>query len=193
MQDANIVCIFHSLICTDSPKGFLRLDFMRMMCIIGSRNRFPFSGEVNDMKLIYPAIFTPYFDEGGYDVTVPDLPDCIASGDTLGEAIEDAVKQASGVILSIMEKGGDVPPASEYQDVVLEDPDDFVSLIVLDMGAYSDARAVKSVRKNITIPAWLNAYGEAHNVNFSKVLQEALLSMTQKKSERRDHGRQSQT
>ena len=76
------------------------------------------------MKLIYPAIFTPYFDEGGYDVTVPDLPDCIASGDTLGEAIEDAVKQASGVILSIMEKGGDVPPASEYQDVVLEDPDD---------------------------------------------------------------------
>ena len=39
----------------------------------------------------------------------------------------------------------------------------------------------KSVRKNITIPAWLNAYGEAHQVNFSKVLQEALLSMTQKK------------
>ena len=56
------------------------------------------------MKLIYPAIFTPYFDEGGYDVVVPDLPDCLASGDTLADAIEDAVHQASGVILSIMEK-----------------------------------------------------------------------------------------
>lgn len=142
------------------------------------------------MKLIYPAVFTPYFDEGGYDVTVPDLPDCFASGDTLEDAIEDAVSQASGVILSIMEKGGDVPPASEYMDVKLEDPDDFVSLIVLDMGAYSDAHAQKSVRKNITIPAWLNAYGEAHHVNFSKVLQEALLSMTQKKSDRRDMEKQ---
>lgn len=144
------------------------------------------------MKLIYPAIFTPYFDEGGYDVTIPDLPDCTASGDTLEDAIEDAVNQASGVILSIMEKGGEVPPASEYQEIQLDDPDDFISLIVLDMGAYSDAHAVKSVRKNITIPSWLNAYGEAHHVNFSKVLQEALLSMTQKKFERRDHGQQKQ-
>ena len=143
------------------------------------------------MKLIYPAIFTPYFDEGGYDVTVPDLPDCMASGDTLADAIEDAVNQASGVILSIMEKGGEVPPASEYSDVELEDPDDFVSLIVLDMGAYSDAHAMKSVRKNITIPAWLNAYGEAHHVNFSRVLQEALLSMTQKKHDRKNPARPS--
>ncbi|MBP3873686.1 MAG: type II toxin-antitoxin system HicB family antitoxin [Lachnospiraceae bacterium] len=136
------------------------------------------------MKLIYPAVFTPYFDEGGYDVSIPDLPDCFASGDTLAEAIEDAVNQASGAILSIMEKGGDVPPASEYQDIKVDDEDDFVSLIVLDMGAYSDAHAQKSVRKNITIPAWLNAYGEAHHVNFSRVLQDALLSMTQKKRER---------
>ena len=139
------------------------------------------------MKLIYPAIFTPYYDEGGYDVTIPDLPDCTASGDTLAEAIDDAVSQASGVILSIMEKGGDVPPASGYSEIRLDDPDDFVSLIVLDMGAYSDAHALKSVRKNITIPAWLNAYGEAHHVNFSKVLQEALLSMTQKKRDRREN------
>ena len=136
------------------------------------------------MKLIYPAVFTPYFDEGGYDVSIPDLPDCFASGDTLAEAIEDAVNQASGAILSIMEKGGDVPPASEYQDIKVDDEDDFVSLIILDMGAYSDAHAQKSVRKNITIPAWLNAYGEAHHVNFSRVLQDALLSMTQKKRER---------
>ena len=139
------------------------------------------------MKLIYPAIFTPYYDEGGYDVTIPDLPDCLASGDTLSEAIEDAVNQASGVILSIMEKGGEVPPASEYMDIHTDDPDDFVSLIVLDMGAYSDAHAQKSVRKNITIPAWLNAYGEAHQVNFSRVLQEALLGMTQKKRDRHDN------
>ena len=42
------------------------------------------------MKLIYPAIFTPYFDESGYEVTIPDLSGCTASGDTLEEAIEHA-------------------------------------------------------------------------------------------------------
>ena len=133
------------------------------------------------MKLIYPAIFTPYFDEGGYDVTIPDLPECSAAGDTLEEAIDDAVDQASRWVLSAMERGEDIPPASDYADITTEDEDDFVSLIVLDMGAYSDSHAQKSVRKNITIPAWLNAYGEAHQVNFSRVLQDALLGLTQKK------------
>lgn len=51
----------------------------------------------------------------------------------------------------------------------------FKSLIVLDMDAYSEKYGTKVVRKNITIPAWLNTYGEKNNINFSKVLQEALL------------------
>jgi len=131
------------------------------------------------MKLIYPAIFTPYFDEGGYDVVVPDLPGVQASGDTLEQAIEDAVDAASRFILQKMENGEDVPPASNYADVSPEDVDDFVSLLVIDMGAYSEAHQQKSIRKNITIPAYLNAYGEAHHLNFSKVLQDALLGMTQ--------------
>lgn len=138
------------------------------------------------MKLIYPAVFTPYFDEGGYDVVFPDLPDCTAFGDSLEEAIDDAANQASRCILTLMEKGKDVPPASDHSDIELDDPDDFINYVVLDMGAYSEAHAQKSVRKNITIPSWLNAYGEAHHVNFSKVLQEALLSMTQRRRQEND-------
>jgi len=134
------------------------------------------------MKLIYPAVFTPYFDEGGYDVTIPDLPECTAAGDTLEAAMDDAVDQASRWILAHMEKGEDIPPASGCRDVKTEDEDDFVSLIVLDMGSFSDAHAQKAVRKNITIPSWLNAYGEAHHINFSKLLQDALLGLTQRKN-----------
>ncbi len=132
------------------------------------------------MKLIYPAVFTPYFDEGGYDVAVPDLPGCSASGDSLEEAIDEAVNQASMWILNRMEKGEDVPPASSITAIRADDEDDFVSLLVLDMGSYSEAHSKKVVRKNITIPAWLNAYGEAKHVNFSRLLQEALLGLTQK-------------
>ena len=43
------------------------------------------------------------------------------------------------------------------------------------MDDYSERYGSKSVRKNITIPAWLNTYGEKNNVNFSKVLTDALL------------------
>ena len=135
------------------------------------------------MKLIYPAIFTPYFDESGYEVTIPDLSGCTASGDTLEEAIDEAVDQASMWIMSRMEKGEEVPPASAYSDIHTDDEDDFVSLLVLDMGAYSEAHSKKVVRKNITIPAWLNAYGEAKHVNFSRLLQNALLGLTQKSND----------
>ncbi len=150
------------------------LDFVRIICI-----NYTMEKRRAAMKLIYPAIFTPYFDEGGYDVSFPDLPKCMASGDSLEEALDNAANEASRYILTLMEKGEDVPPASDYADVVADDPDDFVNYVVLDMGAYSDAHAQKSVRKNITIPSWLNAYGEAHHVNFSKLLQESLLNMTQ--------------
>ena len=42
--------------------------------------------------------------------------------------------------------------------------------------AYSEKYGSKTIRKNITIPAWLNTYGEKRGINFSKVLQEALIA-----------------
>ena len=33
---------------------------------------------------------------------------------------------------------------------------------------------VKSIRKNVTIPSWLNEVAKRNNINFSKILQEAL-------------------
>ena len=48
-------------------------------------------------------------------------------------------------------------------------------MLVLDIDAYAEKYGEKTVRKNISIPAWLNTYGEKNNINFSRVLQEALL------------------
>lgn len=132
------------------------------------------------MKLIYPAIFHPYDDGTGYEVSVPDLPGCYADGDTLADAMDNICDEAARYILIHMEAGQQIPKASAYRDILPREESSFVSLIMIDMGAYSDSHAVKSVRKNITIPAWLNAYGEARGVNFSRVLQDALLGLTQK-------------
>ena len=40
------------------------------------------------MKLIYPAIFTPFLEKNGYTVFIPDLPGCVSEGDSLITAIE---------------------------------------------------------------------------------------------------------
>ena len=126
------------------------------------------------MKLIYPAIFTPCEVNDGYSVVVPDLPGCVTEGDSLISAIDMAVDAASGWILGELEDGNAYPGPSDYKDIVAPEGS-FVNLIVLDMDSYSEKYGNKAVRKNITIPAWLNTYGEKNNVNFSKVLTDALL------------------
>jgi len=125
------------------------------------------------MKLIYPAIFTPC-EEGGFTVDVVDLPGCVSEGDTLIEAIEQGTDAASGWILTALEDGDSIPQASSYSDIT-PDPGSFVNLLVVDIDAYAEKYGSKTVRKNITIPAWLNTYGEKNNINFSKVLSDALI------------------
>ena len=126
------------------------------------------------MKLVYIAIFDPN-DDGSYTVTVPDLPGCVTEGSNLAEAIDMSIDAASGWILGELEEGNSIPSATPFFEVQLDDPYCFKSIISLDMNAYAEKYSTKTVRKNITIPAWLNTYGEKNNINFSKVLQDALL------------------
>ena len=73
------------------------------------------------------------------------------------------------------------------EDVCADDrPGGFVNLIVLDIDAYVEKYGEKAVRKNLTIPAWLNTYAEANNVNFSRVLQDALVAMYQRQTNTSD-------
>lgn len=130
------------------------------------------------MKLTYPAIFTPCSELSGYTVEFPDLPGCITEGRSLSEALEMASDAASGWILDEMENGNNYPGPSDMRSVP-SPSDGFVSLVLLDMDSYAEKYGTKTVRKNITLPAWLNTYGEKRGLNFSKVLQDALVSYAQ--------------
>lgn len=125
------------------------------------------------MKLIYPAIFTPCENGDGFTVEVPDLPGCVTEGNSLEEAIDMGIDAASGWILTELEDGNKYPAPSHISDIHVDIG--FVSLLSLDINSYAEKYGSKSIRKNITIPAWLNTYGEKNAINFSKVLQEALL------------------
>lgn len=126
------------------------------------------------MKLIYPAVFTPFEEGTGYTVNVPDLPGCVSQGKDLIDAIEMGTDAASGWILGELEDGNQFPGPSSQFEIVLEE-NEFISMLVLDIDAYSEKYGSQTVRKNITLPAWLNTYGEKNHINFSKVLTEALM------------------
>lgn len=128
------------------------------------------------MKLTYPAIFYKDTDGEAYAVEVPDLPGCATGGDTLADAILMGIDAASGWILNELEDGKDIPHASSIENVHPE-PGGFVSLLALDMDAYAEKYGNKAVRKNLTIPAWLNTFAESSNINFSQVLQDSLTEM----------------
>lgn len=131
------------------------------------------------MVLIYPAVLYPFSDgSGGYVVEFPDLPGCVTEGRNLEEAISMGEDAASGWILDELEEGNKIPAASDYKDVRAREGG-MVSLFSLDMDSYAEKYGEKSVRKNLTIPAWLNTFAEKNNINFSQILQEALLKMSQ--------------
>ena len=86
---------------------------------------------------------------------------------------------ASGWVLDELEDGKPTPEASSIENII-PDPGGFVSMLVLDMDAYAERYGDKAVRKNLTIPAWLNTFAEKNHINFSQVLQEALTVIYQK-------------
>lgn len=152
----------------DAVRAIVQIDFdlIRIMRII-------ITSEVLNMKLTYPACFYKDHETGAYALEVPDLPGCATGADNLAEAILMGIDAASGWILTELEEGRPIPPASAI-DEVHPDQGGFVSLLPLDMDAYAEKYGDKAVRKNLTIPAWLNTFAESQSINFSKVLQDSL-------------------
>ncbi len=131
------------------------------------------------MKLVYPAVFTPYEDgSGGYTVEFPDLPGCVTEGDDLAEAMFMAEDAASGWVLTELEDGEKAPRASDIRNIEAS-KESMVNLIALDMDAYAAKYGSNAVKKTLTIPAWLNTFVEENGISCSKVLQEALGKMAQ--------------
>ena len=127
-------------------------------------------------KLCYPAIFTPCEELEGYTVEFPDLSGCITEGKDMIHAIEMAQDAANGWILLELEDGNQLPLPSPISSITITG-DSFVNMIVLDVETYAEKYGEKSVRRNISLPAWINTYAEKNNISCSKVLQDALLSI----------------
>lgn len=122
-------------------------------------------------RLFYPAVFHKA-EEGGFWVSFPDIPECMTQGDDMQQAYEMAV-EALGLSLTTLEEGEQIPKASSPDDVSPEDG--FLVVVEFDMAEYRRKHCSRAVKKTLSIPEWLNEEAMRRNINFSQVLQEALL------------------
>lgn len=130
------------------------------------------------MKKVYPVILTQTQDV--VLVEVPDL-EILTEGMSLADAIEMA-RDAIGVTgISMEDHGESIPEPTNINamDVMngtfVGDGHSVVSLVDIDFAEYRKKSDNKMVRRNVTLPNWLNLEAEKAKINVSKVLQEALM------------------
>lgn len=135
------------------------------------------------MLTVYPACF--FHDEDGYSVMFPDLNHLSTCGDTLDEAMRMAVDCLAGYIHTCQMDGDEIPNPSPMNQIDIDaisreydSPSDeaFVNMVSVDVEAYAREHFDKTVRKSLTIPAWLNDEAMAMGINFSQTLKEALIT-----------------
>ncbi|MCM1542194.1 MAG: type II toxin-antitoxin system HicB family antitoxin [Blautia sp.] len=131
------------------------------------------------MKNIYPVYFTRT--DTVVLVEVPDL-EILTEGKDMMDAVEMARDAIELKCVSMEDDGLEIPLPSETSALNVssgtfaEDGETIISLVDIDSGEYRKKIDTKMVRKNVTIPSWLNYEAEHAGINVSRVLQEALMN-----------------
>ncbi|MBC3797872.1 type II toxin-antitoxin system HicB family antitoxin [Acetobacterium tundrae] len=130
------------------------------------------------MKAIFPVIFTQTD-----DIVLVEVPDLgiLTEGTDMADAI-DMARDAIGLKgITIQDDGEDVPVPSKFNEIdplkgtFAPDGSGIVSLVDVDFSEYRRRIDNKTVRRNVTLPNWLNLEADKANVNVSRVLQDALM------------------
>ena len=117
------------------------------------------------MEYVYPAVFHPN-ENGSYTITFPDLPGCISEGKSLPNALYMA-QAALFDWASFMEEEGMPVPSASGDRIALEEGE-FINYMRAET---KDSRAV---RRNISIPRWMDEQVTKHGISLSRVVQDAL-------------------
>lgn len=127
------------------------------------------------MKYAYTVVITPNEDETKFFARVPDLPGCVTSGRSVADAIDMAADAASGW-LCINEDQGEPTISPSRQCDIPHDKNDILSVILIDTIQFRAQTDTRSVRKNVSLPAWMANLADKKGINCSQVLQEGLLA-----------------
>jgi predicted RNase H-like HicB family nuclease len=125
------------------------------------------------MKLVYPVIISKEKSDDYYDVYIPDL-EVNTEGETIADAIEMA-RDAIGLKCLTLDEDNNksFPAPSELSEIKCDD-NEFVTLVDVDYSEYKKQYSMKAVRRNVTLPSWINYEAEKSGVNVSAILANAL-------------------
>lgn len=138
------------------------------------------------MKVTYPVIFTDV--DTNILIEVPDLGILTEANEegTAKATMADAIMMARDAIgLSCITKedhGEKIPEASEFTDIDITkgtfygEGSTLTSLVDVDLLVYRRQIDNKMVRRNVTLPNWLNQEADRACINVSKILQDALMT-----------------
>ena len=127
--------------------------------------------------LCYPAVFHVEEDVEGYWIEFPDLPGCFSQGKNEYEAYDmakDALSLYCDTTYDIYER--EISDPSTCSEIMKRFPGELVMLVEVDADHYARKYNTRAVKKTLSIPQWLNDKAVKANVNFSQVLQEALIN-----------------
>lgn len=130
------------------------------------------------MKSAYPVLFTKD-EDGGYLVEVPDLGR-LTEGKDINDAIEMARDVISLYLTYLEDKDKPIPKPTPIEKINPENGEfseygkAIISIVDVDTTAYRRKMDNSSVRRNVTLPKWLDMQAKEAKINVSKVLQDAL-------------------
>lgn len=138
------------------------------------------------MKQVYPTFIFDTKDnsEHPFLVCVPDM-EIFTEGDSFADAIEMARDAIGAAGISIEDSGENMPVPSCAETAVKKakqatDVIDFskgiLTYVDVDFSEYRRKNDMKTVRRNVALPSWLNYEADRAGVNVSRILQDALLS-----------------
>lgn len=123
------------------------------------------------MRRVYPIILT----KSGEDIIVyvPDF-NVNTEGKDYAEAILMA-RDAIGLMgIEMEDMGKEIPESSDINNVKKENDSDIVTLVDVDFSEYRRKNDIKTVRRNVSLPSWLDVEAEKAGINVSALLQMAL-------------------
>ena len=123
-------------------------------------------------KGAYPIVLKQTDD--GYYVMIPDF-DIGTQGETIVEAIEMA-RDAIGLVgIDMEDDGKDIP--TPYSNELEKEDENIITLVDVDFDEYRKKVDNKAVKKNCTIPYWLSVEADKAGLNYSRVLQDAIINI----------------
>ena len=140
------------------------------------------------MNYVYPAVF--YEEEGKISAIFPDLGNLATFGDNVADAMHMAQDACGLYLFTALRDGEPLPAPSALSEIssaaILEELEmesavdsAFVNMVLVDMTEYARQHSDRAVKKTLSIPMCLNTLCEEKSINFSKVLQDALLTKVQ--------------